>query len=81
MEEIITTLSERLTKLLERNEEISGKRILVAFAGSPGSGKTTISAALTEAFNVRQNVNVTVLPMVRLNPLFSRISSLTNFIW
>ncbi|KAL5347882.1 hypothetical protein ACLOAV_007293 [Pseudogymnoascus australis] len=65
MDETITTLCERLRLLLEKNPASSRRRILVAFAGTPGSGKTTISAALTKVWNAKQtpNASITVLPM------------------
>lgn len=71
MDETITTLCERLRLLLEKNPASSRRRILVAFAGTPGSGKTTISAALTKVWNAKQtpNASITVLPMVRPNSL------------
>lgn len=67
MDETITTLCERLRVLLEKNPASSHRRILVAFAGTPGSGKTTISAALTKIWNAKctPNSSITVLPMVR----------------
>lgn len=68
MDEAITKLCERLTVLLEKNPASSQRRILVAFAGTPGSGKTTISAALTKIWNAKSapNASITVLPMVCL---------------
>ncbi|OBT55497.1 hypothetical protein VE04_04550 [Pseudogymnoascus sp. 24MN13] len=65
MDETITTLCERLRVLLEKNPASSHRRILVAFAGTPGSGKTTISAALTKIWNAKctPNSSITVLPM------------------
>ncbi|KFX98539.1 hypothetical protein O988_04300 [Pseudogymnoascus sp. VKM F-3808] len=65
MDETITALCERLKDLLEKNSASSRRRILVAFAGTPGSGKTTISAALTKIWNAQCNPNasITVLPM------------------
>ncbi|OBT66776.1 hypothetical protein VE03_04007 [Pseudogymnoascus sp. 23342-1-I1] len=65
MDETITTLCERLRVLLKKNPASSRQRILVAFAGTPGSGKTTISAALTKVWNAKAapNASITVLPM------------------
>lgn len=65
MESIITTLCERLERLIDENPLASGRRILVAFAGIPGSGKTTVSAALMKTFNQKRPGSISVLPMVK----------------
>ncbi|KFY40485.1 hypothetical protein V494_03468 [Pseudogymnoascus sp. VKM F-4513 (FW-928)] len=80
MDETITTLCERLKVLLEKNPASSRRRILVAFAGTPGSGKTTISAALTKVWNeeLPSNASITVLPMDGFHYPKSVLSTLQN---
>ncbi|RFU30152.1 hypothetical protein B7463_g6188, partial [Scytalidium lignicola] len=63
MDAIITTLSERLTKLLEQNPPSSHRRLLIALAGTPGSGKSTISAALAQTCKANGTGNIAILPM------------------
>ena len=64
MADVVETLCGRLADLLEKNQSTSRRRILIAFAGTPGSGKSTISAALTKAFSLKKMGNIAVLPMV-----------------
>ncbi|KAH8803544.1 phosphoribulokinase/uridine kinase [Xylogone sp. PMI_703] len=63
MEQVITTLCDRVTSLLENNPPSSHRRILIALAGVPGSGKSTISAGLASRFNENGKLNVAILPM------------------
>lgn len=64
MDQTIAELGERLTSLLERNPPSSHRRILIALAGVPGSGKSTISAALVKKFSTSGLEKIAILPMV-----------------
>jgi len=58
-------LSNRLEQLLKRNALLPNKRLIVALAGAPGSGKTTIASALMRKFNAtHQTQQLQVVPMV-----------------
>jgi Mrp family chromosome partitioning ATPase len=63
--EIAEQLYDRLVTLKTacQNEQIS-RRCLVAVAGVPGSGKSTVTAALAKLFLERQGRQLTILPMV-----------------
>ncbi|KAL3418308.1 nicotinamide riboside kinase [Phlyctema vagabunda] len=63
MASIQDVFSERLQLLCRRYPPSSRKRILVALAGSPGSGKTTITASLVQSFNARSEIKIQVVPM------------------
>jgi adenylylsulfate kinase-like enzyme len=59
------TLLKRLELLIRSNESIPQKRIIIALAGTPGSGKTTISSALRQRFKISTGRELQVVPMVR----------------
>ncbi|KAH8901529.1 P-loop containing nucleoside triphosphate hydrolase protein [Thozetella sp. PMI_491] len=59
----VATLCERVEGLLAQHSSTPRKRILIALAGVPGSGKTTISTALMEELQRRNMQNIMVVPM------------------
>ncbi|KAI5460215.1 phosphoribulokinase/uridine kinase [Mariannaea sp. PMI_226] len=60
----VSSLCQRVESLITRRKvSQSNERILIAMAGVPGSGKSTISAALLDALRQRDNADVVVLPM------------------
>ncbi|KIW01440.1 uncharacterized protein PV09_07198 [Verruconis gallopava] len=63
VERIAETLYERLVALKSQNAVDSTRRILVAVAGVPGSGKTTITTALSKLYESREGKALTILPM------------------
>lgn len=66
LDETISMLRDRIQHLLT-NQEASNprRRILIALAGVPGSGKSTVSDALLRALPEHGIEDVAVLPMVR----------------
>jgi Ni2+-binding GTPase involved in maturation of urease and hydrogenase len=61
-------LNDRVERLLTR-QKLAGptQRILIALAGVPGSGKTTISDALIRELKKNGILDVAVLPMVSIS--------------
>jgi len=59
----ILDLVRRVEKLLASD---SHQRVLIALAGVPGSGKSTVSHALLAELALRGIQDVAVVPMVRL---------------
>lgn len=68
-ETVVTTLGETTLQLAARIEALLAKRtetrILVALAGVPGSGKSTVSQALLVELAARNIFDVAIVPMVR----------------
>lgn len=60
----ILDLVSRIEKLLRRQASNPHQRMLVALAGVPGSGKSTVSQALLQELAVRGINDVAVVPMV-----------------
>lgn len=62
----VAALQCRVESLLERQRSDASGRILVALAGVPGSGKTTVSSALLLSLSKRgmSKQDVVVVPMV-----------------
>lgn len=67
----VATLPEAILDLVKRAEELLARqaldprqRILIALAGVPGSGKSTVSHALLTELALRGNKDVTIVPMV-----------------
>ena len=50
------------TELLNYVKALSGNRIVVALAGPPGAGKSTVSEALVEALNSIKPGSAAVIP-------------------
>jgi pantothenate kinase len=44
-----------LADLLQRIEGLSGDRILIALAGPPGAGKSTLATVMVDALNARSS--------------------------
>jgi len=61
----ILNLVRRTERLLSRQASDPGQRMLVALAGVPGSGKSTVSDALLAELAKRGIQDVAVVPMVR----------------
>lgn len=64
MDEVEKSLYKRLQRLLERSASHPERRILIALAGTPGSGKSTIASALVRSFNATNKEKIQVIPMV-----------------
>jgi putative protein kinase ArgK-like GTPase of G3E family len=60
----ILDLAKRTENLLSRQASDPGRRMLVALAGVPGAGKSTVSDALITELTARGNKDVAVVPMV-----------------
>jgi pantothenate kinase len=60
----ILDLADRIEKLLQHQASNPRQRILVALAGVPGSGKSTVSQGLLEELAVRGVQDVAIVPMV-----------------
>jgi putative protein kinase ArgK-like GTPase of G3E family len=65
--EPILDLAKRIETLLSRQASNPRQRILVALAGVPGSGKSTVSHALLAELKLRDVHDVVVVPMVNSN--------------
>lgn len=65
LESSVRILSDRIRSLLERKP--NEHRILIAVAGIPGSGKSTITTVLVQALRTEGVEGVNLLPMVRLS--------------
>jgi putative protein kinase ArgK-like GTPase of G3E family len=61
----ILDLVNRTERLLSRQASNPGQRILIALAGVPGAGKSTVSEALLTGLASRGVRDVVVVPMVR----------------
>jgi putative protein kinase ArgK-like GTPase of G3E family len=61
----ILDLVKRTEGLLSRQASDPSQRMLVALAGVPGAGKSTVSKALLEELASRGIKDVVVVPMVR----------------
>ncbi|CAN9266952.1 unnamed protein product [Alternaria alternata] len=59
----ILDLAKRTESLLSRQASDPGRRMLVALAGVPGAGKSTVSDALITELTARGNKDVAVVPM------------------
>jgi putative protein kinase ArgK-like GTPase of G3E family len=60
----ILDLAKRTETLLSRQASDPGRRMLVALAGVPGAGKSTVSDALITELATRGIKDVAVVPMV-----------------
>jgi putative protein kinase ArgK-like GTPase of G3E family len=67
LQDTILDLERRVEKLLLRQASEPRQRILVALAGVPGSGKSTVSSALVTQLKLRGVQDVVVVPMVCCN--------------
>lgn len=69
LSDTIATLAERVESLLQAQQKSEKKtRIIIALAGVPGSGKSTVSSALISRLSQDGMGNVAILPMVRPCP-------------
>ncbi|MCZ7933875.1 nucleoside triphosphate hydrolase [Agrobacterium leguminum] len=48
---------------LQRLEGSKGRRVMIAIAGAPGSGKSTIAECVVDALNVGEGVSAALFPM------------------
>jgi putative protein kinase ArgK-like GTPase of G3E family len=64
LQDTILDLERRVEKLLLRQASEPRQRILVALAGVPGSGKSTVSSALVTELKLHGVQDVVVIPMV-----------------
>jgi Mrp family chromosome partitioning ATPase len=63
--DIAEVLYQRLIALRKRcADDQSSRRCLVAVAGVPGSGKSTVTAAVARLYHERLGKTLTILPMV-----------------
>lgn len=67
--QVVETLHRRIVDLLQRNSGNPQKRLIIAIAGVPGSGKSTISGALQSLLRSHGVGNLSVLPMVSASPI------------
>ncbi|SDP83635.1 nucleoside/nucleotide kinase family protein [Phyllobacterium sp. OV277] len=58
---MIVTIDDLVTAILARATETN--RLIVAIAGPPGAGKSTVSAAICAAINAKENDAAVVVPM------------------
>ena len=77
MDDIEQTLYERIQLLLKLNHDSPERRILIALAGAPGSGKSTISASLITRWNSKNEEHIQVVPMVRSASLLYPTTGIT----
>ncbi|KAH7122058.1 P-loop containing nucleoside triphosphate hydrolase protein [Dactylonectria estremocensis] len=64
MESVYTTLMERALEIQCQSKQKSLSRVVIAFAGPPGSGKSTIAAEVVRRINAQTNrLTAIVLPM------------------
>jgi len=63
----ILDVAKRTENLLSRQATNPGHRMLVALAGVPGAGKSTVSDALVSELAARGIKDVAVVPMVGAN--------------
>lgn len=68
LDETASHLCDRIKHLLSRQASCPQQRILIALAGVPGSGKTTISSAVLERLCSQGINDVVVVPMVPYIP-------------
>jgi Mrp family chromosome partitioning ATPase len=73
--EPILNLVRRVETLLQRQAADPQQRVLVALAGVPGSGKSTVSHALLTELASRGIYDVAVVPMVRYGPLKTSVAN------
>ena len=64
LERTVEVLAQRVEQLLKNASSTPEQRILIALAGVPGSGKSTVSAALIKTLEQRAIENVALIPMV-----------------
>lgn len=64
VDQVIETLCQRVTLLLEKQAARPRQRLLIALAGIPGSGKSTISSGLMRKLSESEANVITVVPMV-----------------
>lgn len=70
LEATASFLASRLDRLLQTQRESTAKRrIIIALAGVPGSGKSTISAAILSALSERGVRDAAILPMVSFDQI------------
>ncbi len=68
MEAIYSDLTTRAMRILEHGHGSNLRRVIVAVAGAPGSGKSTIAAAVIQALNDKAPQPIAVcVPMDGLN--------------
>jgi len=66
-DQIAAILNQRIVSLLERQTATPRQRMLVALAGVPGSGKSTISSALIRKLSGQDAKYIAVVPMASIN--------------
>ena len=66
LDHTVASLCDRVDYLLTKYARSPQKRLIIALAGVPGSGKSTISRAVVRALSDRGTDNVAVVPMVCL---------------
>jgi len=78
MENFEGQLSNRLEQLIDGNTLFPKKRIVVAFAGAPGSGKSTVASSLMRAFNAKHREQLLVVPMDGFHHTQSTLSTMQS---
>ena len=64
MDQTVAMLAQRVEGLLGKFSSQPDRRIMIALAGVPGSGKSTVSGMLLEKLRQNELHNVVVIPMV-----------------
>lgn len=75
---MVDQLCSRIDSLRLRFSDRPRQRVLVALAGVPGSGKSTISTAVLAGLRARGEEGVMVIPMVKTKPWPLILVSLQN---
>jgi putative protein kinase ArgK-like GTPase of G3E family len=79
-QETLLDLVSRVEKLLWRQASDPRQRVLVALAGVPGSGKSTVSGALISELASRGVRDVVLVPMVRSNCMLHSVKMLMAYL-
>jgi pantothenate kinase len=66
LDQAVASLCDRVEYLLTKHAASPQERLLIALAGVPGSGKSTISRAVVKGLAYRGTGNVVIVPMVCL---------------
>lgn len=80
LDQIARTLCERVIALFMQQAIIPRQRMLIALAGVPGSGKSTISSGLSRKLSKMYTDFITVVPMVSVKSRSQPMAGVENSI-